>query len=195
MLPTIWNPFFNVLLFICTHLRGPLCDLSDPPLFGNSSQKVHQSPMKLWLWQTNFLALRHLKYGQLAGFFEMPGGHISSYFQPLQPHLIAFWHALHPQITPTTLPRGEDGIRSQAKPEKIIEIFKQALQDPILIDELKRGPNTLGKCSRPGELSSSPNGWDTIPTAKHLQGTTKLQAAPERLVGKRRKGLSSRQKI
>ena len=65
--------------------------------------------------------------------------HISPYFRPLQRHLIAFWRALHPQISQDILPRSQKGIHSLAKPEHILNVFKTALNDPALVDELK-GP-------------------------------------------------------
>ena len=146
--------------------------------------------MKLWLQQTNFLALGGIKYHPLPGMFEnviLP--HISPYFRPLREHLVAFWHALHPQITQNTLPRGEDGVHSLAKPEHIIEVFKKALQDPALIDELKWGPSTLGKRSTPGDLTSAPNGWDAIAVQKK-SSSPHMRSKPARkilLAGKQRR--------
>jgi hypothetical protein len=152
--------------------------------------------MKLWLQQTNFLTLGGLKYNHMPGMFEeliLP--HISPYFRPLRQHLVDFWRALHPQITQDMLPRGKLGIHSQAKPEDILKVFKTALDDPALINELQKGSSTLGKRSAPsapGELISAPNGWDAIEIPKKvLRNPPHMRAKPTRkilLAGKQRKG-------
>jgi len=149
--------------------------------------------MKLWLQQTNFFSLGGLKYNHMPGMFEelmLP--HISPYFQPLQKHLVAFLHALHPQITQDMLPRSKQGIHSRAKPEHILNVFKTALNDPTLIDELKKGPSSLGKRSAPGELISTPNGWDAIEIPKRiLRNPPHMRSKPAQkilLAGKQRKG-------
>jgi hypothetical protein len=52
--------------------------------------------------------------------------HISSYFDPLKPHLRKLWPVLHPQIT-DTVPIGMDGSHSMATPMDFINIIKEAL--------------------------------------------------------------------
>jgi hypothetical protein len=93
------------------------------------------------------------------------------------------------------LPCGKLGIHSQAKPEDILKVFKTALDDPALINELQKGSSTLGKRSAPsapGELISAPNGWDAIEIPKKvLRNPPHMRAKPTRkilLAGKQRKG-------
>jgi Fungal protein kinase len=150
---------FFVLLFICTHLDGPYNTICDPPLYGPKG-KGHPSPMKHWLNVNTFSVVGHLKYSHMSCHSEeviLP--HISPFFEPLKPHLKAFWHVLHPQRT-TILPVGTSGSHSQATAGSIVDVFKQALQDKQLINEAEKSPITLGKHSLPGNLVST--GWDAV---------------------------------
>jgi len=107
--------------------------------------------MREWLEQKSFSNLGHLKFSHMAHHFELiilP--HISPYFDPLKPHLRKLWRALHSQIT-DTVPIGMDGSHSMANPMDIINIFKEALQDPILIDEARSTKTSLGKRAKPGD--------------------------------------------
>lgn len=149
---------FSVLLFICTHLDGPRSSFRDPPLFG--SKQEHPSPMRDWLKPVSLSYLGHAKFSQMGCMFEdviLP--HISPYFLPLKPHLIAFWRALHP-CGSEGLPLRNHG-RSCATAQEILAVFKDALDDEELTNEARESI-TLGKRSRahPGDLVSGRNGWD-----------------------------------
>ena len=190
---------FYVLLFICTHLKGPQNDISDPPLFGNNNDELkHPSPMREWLQQTSFSVLGHLKYSHMAHHFELlilP--HISPYFNPLKPHLRRLWHALHPQIT-DNVPLGRDGSHSTASPMDVINVFKEALQDPVLVDGARSTKTTLGKRAKPGDPSQNP--WYPAETDQRLLTDDPLVAPSnpgrrqQKLLTKQRRGNCKRRR-
>lgn len=179
---------FFVLLFICTHLDGPYHSIRKPPLYGPEG-KHHPSPMKNWLAVNTFSVLGHLKHSHMSCHFEeliLP--HISPYFAPLRPHLRNLWSTLHPQIT-KTVPVGHQGSHSLATARSVIEVFKRALQDEILIKEAHQSDSTLGKRSLPGDLVST--GWDAVSVAKKFliaePQTQVKQKRQTKLMGKRRR--------
>lgn len=153
---------FFVLLFICTHLDGPHISIGHPPLYGPDS-KDHASPMKHWLSLNNFSILGHMKHSQMSSchFETVILPHISPYFKPLKPHLLAFWHALYPR-GPSTLPAGMSDSHSLATCQSIINVLKLALQDNALYPP----KGSLAKRSLPGDLVSTSGGWDTAPVKK-----------------------------
>jgi len=126
----------------------------------------------------------------VAGFFEeliLP--HISPYFAPLQKYLLAFWRALHPS-TPSSPALGRSGIHSVAKPQDIIEVFKEALDDPLLIKEMQSGSSSgLDNCPLPSDYGPAPNCWDVV-ERKAKRKAPYLQPKPTRMTklsGKRRR--------
>jgi hypothetical protein len=124
--------------------------------------------MKYWLSVTSFPLLGHVKHSHMSSdrhFNDFILSRISPYFKPLKPYLKALWTVLHP-------PR--EIKRCEATAQSIIDIFKLALRDEILINEAQsaKSTNSLGKRSLPGDLVST--GWDVVKFDKKL-----LTAEPE----------------
>jgi hypothetical protein len=151
---------FYVLLFICTHLKGPLGEIQDPPLYGDKTnlKGEHPSPMKFWFGPNRTLEEIGLqKYCQMMSVFlkdDEPNllKNISPYFYPLKKYLVDIRNALFT----------EDGPIPSASPCDLIEVFKAALQDEDLIKAAKKDYDLKlhHKRSLPGELVISPNSWD-----------------------------------
>jgi len=149
---------FYVLLFICTHLKGPLGEIQDPPLYGDKTKGEHPSPMKFWFGPKRTLEEIGLqKYCQMMSVFlkdDEPNllKNISPYFYPLKKYLVDIRNALFT----------EDGPIPSASPRDLIEVFKAALQDEDLIKAAKKDYDSKlhHKRSLPGELVISPNSWD-----------------------------------
>lgn len=185
---------FYVLLFICTHLKGPHNDISHPPLFGKIEGPRHPSALRVWLEQTSFEALGHMKFSHMAHHLDiviLP--HISPYFDPLKPHLRSIWRALHPQIA-VNVPIGRAGSHSTASPMDIINVLKEVLRDPVLINEARSTKSTLGKRATPGDNSPFQCHWTPAPpniqllTAEPELGRTDPGKRQQKLLTKRRRG-------
>jgi len=151
---------FFVLLFICTHLDGLHNSVADP------------SPMHSWLTMSNLRDLGYLKLDSMLGHFEKGVlTYISSYFDPLKPHLLSWWRALHPN--PVTVDAAQTTYHDPS-PSSIIDVFKQALIDPNLVHVRTKNTQTL-KCSFDNELTQG--GWDVVyatNTTDPVLGGTKL---------------------
>jgi len=166
-----FESLFFVLLFICSHLDGPRNTVGNPPLYGGKGGRkgpAHPSPMRQWLTLKNPRDLGFLKHGAMIGFEANVLPHISSYFQPLKPHLESLWRVLHPvavQSKPeNTAQSAAHSIgRSSANPLDVIAVFKTALLDHNLIDQARKSQTILGKRSLPGDLAFAQNGWDVVP--------------------------------
>ena len=148
---------FFVLLFICTHLDGPQNSIANPPLLGKAE---HPSPIQKWLTMPNLQTLGYVKFGSMLGHFEEGVlSHISPYFYPLKPHILSWWRVLHPVTATVDAAKTHFSSYHDPSPSKIIDVFKQALMDP-LVKEGNDDKSAL-KCSFPGERTQ--DGWDVVP--------------------------------
>jgi hypothetical protein len=157
-----------VLLFICTHLDGPACQVRNPPLYGGDkrSKSAHPSIMKEWLESNKFSTLGHNKFSHMVAHFDDVVEGISPYFSPLKVYIQNFWGALIPERA-LYASNGKRVVRSPATPQDIIEVFKTALQDKDLIAAHKSTESSvLGKRSVPGDLVAGLTGWDPVKIAK-----------------------------
>jgi len=169
-----------VLLFLCSHLKGPCKDVRDPPLYGGGD-KLHPSGIQTWIGTRNPKTLGDVKYSNMIGHFDEDIlSHISPYFSPLEPHISGLWNILFPgRLTNTTV--GKNPTHSTATCRDVIDIFKSALGDEKLQMEARNSPVSLGKRSRPGDLIPARNGWDAVePTEKHFTAELKETSAPKR---------------
>ena len=147
-----------VLLFLCSHLDGP-GSLGNPPLFGSGS--AHPSGIRSWLSASSLKMLGHAKFSQMTAHFGvdiLP--YLSPYFKSLGPHILKLWTALFPKIELT-----KDASHSVATLRNFIDAFKTVLSDEDLIAAATSSGSTR-KCSLPGELVISSNGWDAVPPKK-----------------------------
>lgn len=155
---------FYVILFICTHLQGPHCQVADTPLYGSANSP---SVLKDWLTANNFTVLGHLKYSHIVAHFDSVLEHISPYFAPLKSHLSAYRKVLFP---PAPSDDGKVAAHSNVSFEDIFTVLKGALLDEVVIEQAKQVPcdSVLGKRSRarPGELIISGNGWDAVKVSR-----------------------------
>jgi hypothetical protein len=170
-----------VLLFLCSHLKGPGKDVRDPPLYGGGQNSLHPSGIQQWIRTRNPKTLGDVKYSNMIGHFDediLP--HISPYFSPLEPYISRLWNILFPgRLTNTTV--GKNPTHSTATCREVIDIFKSALGDEKLLMEARNPPVSLGKRSRPGDLIPARNGWDAVePTEKHFTAELKETSAPRR---------------
>jgi hypothetical protein len=158
-----------VLLFLCTHLKGPCNDIGDPPLYGGDNSSKHPSGIKQWLNAKDFKVLGHIKFSNMIGDFErdiLP--YISPYFDPLKPHISALWNILFPQRLTKPIV-GQEAVHSTATCLDVINVFKTVFVDKSLIDEAKRQSIAiLSKRHHPGDLISAANCWDAVETPKEL---------------------------
>ena len=88
-----------VLLFICTHLKGPSCQVRDPPLYGGDNKSIHPSSMKQWFTESHLATLGHLKFSHMMSHFNtfilsFILSTISPYFFLLKNYIGNFWKAL-----------------------------------------------------------------------------------------------------
>jgi hypothetical protein len=151
---------FYVLLFVCTHLDGPR-KIHNPPLFGGKQASSHPSPMKDWISTKDIRSLGFLKSGSMLGFENHVLPFISPYFFPLRSHLVSLWRTLHP-ITTNPAPADPGAARSFANPIDIINVFRTALQDPILIGLAKNSESNPLKRAFPGEQIFASDTWDVL---------------------------------
>ena len=151
---------FYVLLFICTHLDGPR-KIHNPPLYGGKHGSSHLSPMKDWISTKDIRSLGFLKNGSMLGFEIYVLPFISPYFDPLRTHLISLWRTLHP-IATNPEPGAQGAARSFANPIDIINVFRTALQDPILIGQTKNPESNPCKRAIPGEQIFASDTWDVL---------------------------------
>lgn len=189
---------FFVLIFICSHLDGPCNTIRHPILYGVEGRESHPSPIRRWFAMNNLGDLGHLKSSMMFRHFE--GGilsNISPYFTPLVPHLRRLWETLHPQRGAVMVPFDErHQYHSTAKVQDIIQVFKEALLDPVLIQQARASGTIRGKRAFPGELVSTPTGWDAARLDKKLlkakpitsQSRTRKRTQPAILNTKRRRG-------
>jgi len=152
-----------VLLFICTHLKGPMGEINDPPLYG--SNKIHASAIRNWLAAgpvvNDLTNLGHLKHSHIFAYFDsLILQNISPYFLPLKKYIRDIRDALFPQ--PRDLSNGPEAVHSSATPHDIIKVFKAALLDENLINDAKAAINFKHKRSLPGDLIVAPNCWDAV---------------------------------
>lgn len=156
-----------VLLFICTHLKGPGCQVRDPPLYGGDNKSIHPSSMKQWFAASHLATLGHLKFSHMMSHFDtFILSAISPYFFPLKDYIGNFWKALIPERESITSD-GERVVHSKATPQDIINVLKAALLDTELISEHK-STSVLGKRSVPGDLVSD-SSWDPVKAPKNLR--------------------------
>lgn len=110
----------------------------------------------------------NLKFSSMIAYFEediLP--HISPYFKPLKPHISALWNVLFPQRLTQPMV-GKEATHSTATCLDVINIFKSAFGDELLIEEAIKPSTILGKRSHPGDLISATNGWDAVELPKNL---------------------------
>jgi hypothetical protein len=148
---------FYVLLFICTHLDGPLGAIRKPPLYGDNGDTKKPYLMKSWINQANFNSLELLGYVKIAQVVLFPDkllDDISPYFSPLKKHIEGLRKALFT----------ETGPKKSATPREVIEVFKEALLDDELIRAAKADHKSrvFLKRSQPGELITPSNSWDAV---------------------------------
>ena len=126
-----------VLLFICTHLKGPGCQVRDPPLYGGDNKSIHPSSIKQWFAASHLATLGHLKFSHMMSHFNtFILSAISPYFFPLKNYIGNFWKALILERE-SIASDGEWVVHSKATPQDIINVLKAALLDTELISEHK----------------------------------------------------------
>jgi Fungal protein kinase len=166
---------FYVLLFICSHLKGPLGEIHDPPLYGNNNKnddEKHPSNMRSWFNPTMTLEeIGHMKNSHIISYFDKGINsvlkNISPYFFPLKKYIEDFRKALFTDTQPAT-------------PRDVIKVFKAALIDDNLITAAKesRNSNIFRKRSHPGELVISPNSWDAVKPESTSRTSKKARLSP-----------------
>lgn len=152
-----------VLLFICTHLKGPFGERRHPPLYGGDNK----NGPGISQWLRSDLELRPLgdiKSSHIMLQFE-PAilDHISPYFEPLKEHIINLWKAII--SIQVDQPQQKYNFCSSATPCDIIKVFKMALLDTRLIEDAKSAAGDLkhhNKRSHPGDLVADSNCWDAV---------------------------------
>lgn len=146
-----------VLVFICTHLRGPGNDVGDPPIYGGKKDSKHESGIREWMQIRDPKMLGYVKFKHiLVDFQDRIVGQISPYFKPLSHHISNFQQVLFP----TGLSAGKEAEKSAATCLDVINVFKSVFKDEDLIKAAQQPNSNLGKRSRPGDLIS--DGWDVV---------------------------------
>lgn len=164
---------FYALLFICTHLNGPLGEIQNPPLYGNNKKDKHSSPMTLWFDSSESLhskrleKIGYLKSAQIITYFYKDCSimnHISPYFSPLKKYIEDIRDALFT----------DHGSKESATPHDVIKIFKAVLLDDKLIDGAKEAydSNIYHKRSHPGDFIT-PDCWDPVKAEESIGRTSK----------------------
>ena len=154
---------FYVLIFICTHLKGPGNDVGDPPIYGGKmgSNSKHKSALREWMELKDVKSLRYAKMTHMFyGFQKEIMEHISPYFKPLSHHI----SSLRTVLFPTGL--GGESLKSTATGVDFIKVFKSVFEDEILIKAAQEPHSNPGKRSHPGDLYSE--GWNAAKIPKKL---------------------------
>ena len=176
-----------VLLFICTHLKGPFREIRDPPLYGGKKgTEEHPSSMRYWFDQKSLSNLGIVKFAHMISFFEdQIVSNISPYFDPIKVYIRDFWKALVPERE-ILASQGRKVVHSTSTPQDVINVFKAALLDDELIKQHNRAHMTgstssvLGKRSAPGDLIGL-GGWDPETVPKNItKANPKLNPTPKR---------------
>ena len=152
-----------MLIFICTHLKGPENDVGDPPIYGGKmgSNKKHKSGLREWMELKDANLLGYAKIIHMFHRFEKAIlDHISPYFKPLSHHISSLRMVLFPTVL------GTEGLKSTATGVDFINVFKSVFEDEILIKAAQEPHSNPGKRSHPGDLVSE--GWNAAKIQKKL---------------------------
>jgi hypothetical protein len=168
-----------VLIFLCTHLKGPGL-VGCPPVFGSNLN--HPSGVKDWLSATNLVVLGHTKFSQMNfHLYTHILDHLSDYFLPLRPVISELWTALFPSPNSSS---SQIPSRSNATLRTFINVLKTMLLD----EKLKATAKNLSderKLKRPGDSFMPSNSWDPIPAPKkQTKAKINSSASPKTLRGK-----------
>lgn len=146
-----------VLIFLCTHLKGP-GSVGSPPVFGSTLN--HPSGVKDWLSATNLVVLGHTKFSQMNSHLHMHIlDHLSPNFFPLRPVISELWTTLFPSPHLSQIPS-----HSNTTLRTFINILKTMFLDEKLKATAKK--LTGQKLKRPGDSIMPSNSWDPIPALK-----------------------------